>query len=229
MAETPRPWSGTESRARAAERAISTKSSTNATLKATIDAAELYMQALKLADSPLDRKRIDAKCKELINRAEDLKSRQDITPNGKSEVPLLKPPFSPRKLTTRENIILLEGSKLNGFIFKPWDKEPTDEEFALKDGEEPFVDAPELPLSDVQLESFDGWKRPAEALSAVRFPGSAESNNITMTMRDISKVDLVQDLTSDCSVVASLCAGTSRVGRGHQKVRSYDREMLIPD
>lgn len=213
------PWTAVEIRARNAEKAIASKSGTSATLKATIEAAELYMQALRLTDSPTERKRIDAKCKDLIKAAENLKSRQDGSPDrSKDEKPLLQPPISPRKLTTREKIILLEGSKLNNFVFKPWEKEPTDEEFALRDGEEPYVDSPELPLSDIQLESFDGWKRPAEALSAVRFPGAVERNEITMTMRHIDKVDLVQDLTSDCSVVASLCAGTSRVSRGHQKV-----------
>ena len=32
------------------------------------------------------------------------------------------------------------------------------------------------------------------------------------------KVDLVQDITTDCSVVASLCAVTARAERGHAKV-----------
>jgi calpain-7 len=211
-------WTATEVKARNAEQAIATKSSTSATLKATIEAAELYMQALRLTDNPSERKRIDKKCKELINSAETLKQNKDGSQDSRTEIPLLQPPISARKLTTRENIILLEGSKLNNFIFKPWDQEPTDDEFVLRDGEEPFLDSPELPLSDIQLESFDGWKRPAEALSSVRFPGAAEGNEISMTMRHIDKVDLVQDLTSDCSVVASLCAGTSRASRGHQKV-----------
>lgn len=35
-----------------------------------------------------------------------------------------------------------------------------------------------------------------------------------------AKLDLVQDITSDCSVVASLCAGTARVERGYAKVRA---------
>ena len=30
--------------------------------------------------------------------------------------------------------------------------------------------------------------------------------------------DLVQDITTDCSVVASLCAGSARVSRGHSEV-----------
>ncbi|ETN37191.1 uncharacterized protein HMPREF1541_08181 [Cyphellophora europaea CBS 101466] len=221
MSEHGRSWSGIEARAKSVERTIDLKTNTSAALKATIETAELYMQALRLADTPTDRKRIDARCKDLINKAEVLKAKQDgSVSNGVREVPLLKPPVSPRKLTTRENIILLEGSKLNGFLFKPWDKEPADEEFALNDGEDPFIDLPELPLSDIQLESFDGWKRPNEALSSMRFPGASEGNEVCMTTRQISKIDLVQDLTSDCSVVASLCAGSSRVGRGHQMISS---------
>lgn len=228
MSASPQTCVNVEARAKAAEKAIAAKSSTAATLKATIETAELYMQALRLADTPLERKRIDAKCKELINKAEDLKARQDGAQNGTDEVPLLKPPVSTRKLTTRENIILLEGSKLNNFVFRPWDKEPTDEEFVLRDGEEPFVDSPELPLSDIQLESFDGWKRPAEALSTARFPDADHDSQITMTMLHIDKADLVQDLTSDCSVVASLCAGISRAGRGHQTVGSVLTVCAIP-
>lgn len=32
------------------------------------------------------------------------------------------------------------------------------------------------------------------------------------------KVDLVQDVTSDCSVVASLCASSARAAKGHSAV-----------
>jgi calpain-7 len=173
---------------------------------------------LNLTDSPSDRKRLDAKCRELINKAERLKT----STNGKSETtveePLLEPPVSTRTLTTREKIILLEGSKLNNFVFKPWDQDPTSKDFELGPDQEPFTDSPALPLSDVQLECFDGWKRPSEALSAVRFPCTGDDHEVTMSTKGLDKIDLVQDLTSDCSVVASLCAGSSRVGRGHKKV-----------
>ena len=35
------------------------------------------------------------------------------------------------------------------------------------------------------------------------------------------QIDLVQDLTNDCSVVASLCAGTARAERGHPSVHPF--------
>lgn len=37
-------------------------------------------------------------------------------------------------------------------------------------------------------------------------------------MGSIEKIDLVQDITTDCSVVASLCAGTARALKGHGQV-----------
>ena len=40
-------------------------------------------------------------------------------------------------------------------------------------------------------------------------------------MEAIKPVDLVQDITTDCSVVASLCAGTARASKGHTKVQSH--------
>lgn len=220
MAQANGSWRALESKAQALERNASSKTGTTASLQATIEAAELYMRALKLTDSTSDRKRLDTKCKELITKAESLKAKKDGNSNGVKEMPLLVPPISTRKLTTRENIILLQDSKLNGFIFKPWDKEPSPSEFELKPGQDLFLDEPTLPLPKDQLESFDGWKRPAEALSGVRFPGTGDDHEITMSTKSLDKIDLVQDLTSDCSVVASLCAGSSRVSRGHKKVRS---------
>jgi calpain-7 len=51
----------------------------------------------------------------------------------------LKEPLSCRKLTTREEIILLEGAKLNGFIFPPWTTDPDLEEFDLGNGDGIFM------------------------------------------------------------------------------------------
>lgn len=37
-------------------------------------------------------------------------------------------------------------------------------------------------------------------------------------MAPVRKVDLVQDAATDCSVVASLCAGIARAEKGHDRV-----------
>jgi calpain-7 len=62
----------------------------------------------------------------------------------------------------------------------------------------------DLNLADAQKQIFGGWKRPSDA-----------GNGTLMAADD---VDLVQDITTDCSVVASLCAGTARAMKGHGTV-----------
>ncbi|KAK5050412.1 hypothetical protein LTR84_003693 [Exophiala bonariae] len=207
-----------EEQARSIEKTINTKSTNKAALEATIRSAELYFQALSLTDKPSDRKRIDTRCKELLAKAENLKSAQDASPRPTSKSSVLKVPSSTRKLTTRENIIILEGSKLNGFVFKPWLDVPALDEFRLNEAELPFTDVAPLPLSPGQLESFDGWKRPQDALASIRPSPVGNTFPAEAVMHIPEEMDLVQDMTSDCSVVASLCAGTSRVERGHPKI-----------
>lgn len=50
-------------------------------------------------------------------------------------------------------------------------------------------------------------------------------------MRAVNDIDLVQDITTDCSVVASLCAGTARALKGHGKVvliaRRHNYQLTI--
>ena len=74
-------------------------------------------------------------------------------------------------------------------------------------------DSVEFPLSAVQLEVFDAWRRPRERL---------KQSHITPawcpSMLAPGRVDLVQDMTTDCSVIASLCAATARSERGYTDV-----------
>ncbi|KIW92283.1 uncharacterized protein Z519_07267 [Cladophialophora bantiana CBS 173.52] len=230
-----------EEQARSIEKTIPSKSTGKAVLDATIKTAELYFQALRLADTPSDKKRLDARFNELLARAERLKAAQN---EHQSPVPavgpreLLIPPVSRRELTTREKIILLEGGKLNGFKFNPWTAPPSSDEFELHDGGPLFTDSTSLPLSPGQLESFDGWRRPQQALPSVHSNLNGQNGSSGALMHLPEPMDLVQDMTSDCSVVASLCALTSRVERGFPKIlRSVvhpfdyetDRMILSPN
>ncbi|KIX92146.1 uncharacterized protein Z520_12139 [Fonsecaea multimorphosa CBS 102226] len=229
-----------EEQARSVERTIPSKSTGKAVLDATIETAELYFQALRLADKPEDKQRLDARFNELLARAERLKAAQNEqqrpTPAERSRQ-VLKPPRSNRELTTREKIILLESGKLNGFKFNPWTAPPSSDEFALRDGGLLFTDLSSLPLSPGQLESFDGWKRPQQALPSVHsdLNGSNGHNGADGAVMYLPEsIDLVQDMTSDCSVVASLCALTSRAERGFPKILrdvvhpfNYDTDRMI--
>ncbi|KAI9875512.1 MAG: cysteine protease [Pleopsidium flavum] len=200
-------------------------------LKAAIEATEHCMHALKAATNEDQKTQLDKKCRALLEQAERIKlsicwetlgtdlghaaSGQTSSSESGSK---LEEPLSSRQLSTREQIILLEGSKLNGFVFPQWKSSPDPNEFESRDGEQRFLDTAELHLSSMQRDVFDGWKRPEEVLSP---PGSRVPNEDIKagpTMISHGNVDLVQDITTDCSVVASLCAGTARAERGHAKV-----------
>ena len=200
-----------EAKARDAEQSTCHGASGNVAFHAAVEAAELYLQALKLADNRTDRARLSAKCKELLSRSEQLRADRS-QPNDPEQ------PLSKRPLTTREKIVLVEGSMVNGFKFPIWERAPDPALFELQDGQEPFVDSPPLQLSSLQLESFAGWKRPREALAGIEIVRDGEKLPNIPTMSRLKTVDLVQDMTSDCSVVASLCAGTARAERGHARV-----------
>ena len=78
-------------------------------------------------------------------------------------------------------------------------------------------DTYEFSLSAEQREIFDGWKRPSD-LSA-NWPKSNGKTPSEPTMLPIEQMDLVQDVTTDCSVVASLCTGRSPCGPTYSKVQ----------
>ena len=125
----------------------------------------------------------------------------------------LKAPISNTSLlTTREKIILLQGSKLHGSVFPPWKEPPAVAEF---EGEN-FEDGTEFTFSREQTEVLDGWARPGPVASNI--PGAARTG----------KVDLVQDVTTDCSVVASLCASTARAERLATPFESIFTSIMYP-
>jgi len=79
-------------------------------------------------------------------------------------------------------------------------------------------DPTDLKLSDAQAESFAGWKRPHEYFDGLQDPEQNGPGEDDPSMIAANEIDLVQDITTDCSVVASLCAGTARAQKGHGKV-----------
>ena len=94
------------------------------------------MKALKVAITSKDRQKLDAKCRELLSLAEQIKSSEGWPPN-RSDIPASetvsrpREPTSVRTLSNKEEIILLEDSKLNGFVFPPWTAPPDPAEFEV--------------------------------------------------------------------------------------------------
>jgi len=131
-----------------------------------------------------------------------------VSPVNKKRI---KEPLSRREKTTREKIILLESSKLNGNVYPPWTA-PNASDFDTTH----FIDVGELSLSSLQLEVFDDWRRPADI-----FKTAQSSAGANPTMLADNTIDLVQDVTTDCSVVASLCAASARLARGKCDVMLY--------
>lgn len=71
-------------------------------------------------------------------------------------------------------------------------------------------------LSDRQQTLFDGWKRPAELIAR---QGETSANGLAeLIMEPQNDYDLVQDVTTDCSVVASLCASMKHLKPGLRSI-----------
>ena len=140
-------------------------------------------------------------------------------------------PKSRRPLTTKERILILKSSKFNGFKFPEWSP-PDEREFQLDETGSLYNDSRELTLSPQQIQFFDRWARPPDALpppSAHRTVGD-ENSPVMVSTRP---ADFVQDAGTDCSVVASLCAAIARTDRGHEqmlrnKICPYDEQLQAP-
>ncbi|KAK0794262.1 cysteine protease [Friedmanniomyces endolithicus] len=210
-------------------------SSRDEALQSTINAAEASMRALKLAKDPKDKAKHSARFKQLLQEAERIQHCDDwhsVPATSRKSQQATKNPESTRKPSRAEQILLLKASYLNNFKFPPWTTPPAPDEFDLADGESLFVDAPELFLSAVQEEALDGWKRPHEALPPPSWsPEGGPDQGPSMSF--VRNIDLVQDAATDCSLVASLCAGVARAERGHSKILKtvlypYDEDNRRP-
>jgi calpain-7 len=76
-----------------------------------------------------------------------------------------------------------------------------------------------MELSVFQQQSFVGWKRPREIFENRSLREGIEGGISQPTMLTTNPIDLVQDVTTDCSVVASLCAAAARAETGFENVR----------
>lgn len=102
------------------------------------------MKAVKLASDENERKRLKLKCKKLLGRAEEIKQMKtwskSLRVDGSKPAPKpLKAPVPKRKLSAREEIILLEGSRLHGSVFPAWKSDPEESMFDEQDGNGPFL------------------------------------------------------------------------------------------
>lgn len=118
--------------------------SSDAVFTVTLDAAERYICELKLTSEVGKKNALNENCQSLLEETERIKAAQregnrSIKTTMLCAMPDIgstpKEPLSMRDLSTREQITLLEGSKLHGCIFPPWTKLPSAIEFEPQAGE----------------------------------------------------------------------------------------------
>lgn len=97
-------------------------------LSLAITAVELYIEAVKHASTAQDKARLRVQSERLLSRAEDIKKSGNWRPT-KIQPKTLTAPLSQRDLSRTEEIILLEASRLHGFVFPPWTSNPDNSVF----------------------------------------------------------------------------------------------------
>ncbi|KAK2612949.1 cysteine protease [Conoideocrella luteorostrata] len=185
------------------EESLAAKSGGQDALKHAIKAAEMYMKASQEVIVKTDATRLRRKCEELINHAERLKAQ--IAETGPPGLPLSAgPPLHMSKAAH----ILIQASILHGNEFPPWDGDPLIDEFESSTaGNNGFIDNTKFTLSAAQINNFAAWVKPAQLFKPIETNDIKSFEDKMMQISDNS--DLVQDVTTDCSVVASLSAALS--------------------
>lgn len=207
-------------------------------LRLAIEAAQLCMTALKIATDGQQKSAYRLKANSFLSKAESIKNGQQwnsgpvqrsssstssLTPAHPNSVfsgstarqepahtaRKLREPLNGRKLAIKEREIVLRASRLNGFKFPPWEKTPQGDLFSRGK----YTEDKPLRLSGVQTASLASWSRAAEALPPPFMVSDSETRP-SLHMTSTNPIDLVQDVASDCSVVASLCAIAAREARG---------------
>ncbi|KAK5664284.1 hypothetical protein OQA88_502 [Cercophora sp. LCS_1] len=217
-----------EARALELERRLA-QSSGDEALQQAIAAADLYMQAAQRATTAAERSRLSRRCNEVLALGERLKA------NARAASAASRPPVpeSTRALTTLEKTIVLKASRLHGNVFPPWESAPKASAFLdLGADGKGYIDPSPFSLSAEQQTIFSGWQRPNETSSTRKDgdPGEAQED----AMASVSEVDLAQDLATDCSVVASLCAAVRhlRPTKGSllpSLMYPYNQETMQPE
>ncbi|KAH6661641.1 calpain-7 [Plectosphaerella plurivora] len=163
-------------------------------LSHAIAAADLYMTAYKETGPGQQGRKagLRRKFEELVLLAEQLKKQSSSQQS-----------LDRQNVTADEDSILSHSSDLHGNRFHQWRSNPTDVQFSVSRDGRPFTDSTEYAMSQLQLSILDEWKRPAALLTT---PERSKESWEAALMEPVGTCDLVQDITTDCSVVASLCA-----------------------
>ncbi|CAG8478382.1 9192_t:CDS:10 [Ambispora gerdemannii] len=162
---------------------------------------EHYIKAIKETRDENLKASLTVKVKGLLDRAENIKGVPMKTvsllnvQSASAESTCSGCSVSDSKLTATEQEILFKTSHINGKIYYPWLETDLQEQFTYN---KPFLD-PEgtMKLSDKQQANFGAWRRPSELTETPKMIAMISSKNI------------IQDIVTDCSFVASLCVAAA--------------------
>lgn len=197
---------------------------TNAAIAAYMEAAELYLEAMKLADGVAGVEAIaeviKRRLEQTLDRIEVLKQNKTLPRAWKSDARTLPPPppttsedavSSCSSLTTEEISVLKRSSLIASGLFLPWSDEDAEnlaasalKPIALYRDPDGF-----LKLNAKQQARFSKWARPAEIVKIRQQTGRSNNNNNKpiqpVLIKAITPYTIRQQCVTDCSFIAGLC------------------------
>jgi calpain-7 len=188
--------------------------------KAYMEAAELYLQALEVAEKHMPTSArmesvsavLKRRLESTLNRVEKLKNPTTISAaregkaRSRSTSPI--PPSSSASLTQEEISVLKRSSMVASGLFLPWseyDAIQLSKEAATLNV--PLFKDPDglLPLSPKQKQRFRQWARPADIVRIRHKLGITRKVQTPALVRSITPYTIKQQYVTDCSFIASLC------------------------
>jgi calpain-7 len=200
-------------------------------LDSIVKAASLCIKYRGEWVEPLGKQELAQKLRYLLDLGEEIKQSRadrlldsfnlDSLTASLSSYEVRKAPTSSRELSTKEKIIILKGTKFGGAKYAEGSREPTSEYF---DQIPPTICTShfsQLRVSDAQRQHFKDYVRPELAFPP---PGVlSKEEHPKPSMIPTQRPDLIQDIGSDCSVVASISAIMTNTESGQQRLRSIFR------
>jgi calpain-7 len=184
-------------------------------IDAYMEASELYLEAIKMADnegsglqsvaSLLKRRLTGA-----LDRAEQLKHPQSIQKSilHESKLKDQRRKEACSALTEAEIAVLKRSSLIASGLFLPWSD--ADAQKLSEEAQKPSISLwtdPDgyLKLSDKQRARFHKWARPSEIALMRRKKGITSSLMKPVMIKAITPYSIQQKYVTDCSFIASLC------------------------
>lgn len=200
-------------------------SNKESTMQTYMEAAELYLEAIKQAQSTTsgsDDQRVrevatvlTRRLQQTLDRVEELKGNKTVVRNERVKLEQHTPEQKPEKaykLTKEEIQILKRSSLIASGLFLPWSDEEAKQlslDAAANSKTVSLFTDPSgfLPLNERQQKRFFKWARPQEVIQMQRKHRASNSSvqSSLHVVQTITPYSIQQQYVTDCSFIASLC------------------------